>query len=233
MKEVWKPIEGYEDYYEVSNTGRVRGKTRTVNYIDGRVKVFEAKEITPTPNTDGYMSLKLCRGNTYKTVRVHRLVAQAFIPNPNNYPEVNHIDCDRTNNNVSNLEWCTHEQNVRYAIEAGNHICTRDLTGKNNPNYGNHILSDIYRNDPELAKEKLGRPGGQNGKAVPVQVFDTAGIKMGEFGYLRGCADYIIDSVGQDYFSKITNKPRDYVADKISKSIKNNIPYLGYTFKVA
>ena len=57
--------------------------------------------------------------------------------------------------------------------------------------------------------------------------------KMGEFGYLRGCADYIIDSVGQDYFSKITNKPRDYVADKISKSIKTNIPYLGYTFKVA
>lgn len=56
---------------------------------------------------------------------------------------------------------------------------------------------------------------------------------MGEFGYLRGCADYIIDSVGQDYFSKITNKPRDYVADKISKSIKTNIPYLGYTFKVA
>ena len=49
MKEVWKPIEGYEDYYEVSNTGRVRGKTRTVNYIDGRVKVFEAKEITPIP----------------------------------------------------------------------------------------------------------------------------------------------------------------------------------------
>ena len=55
MKEVWKPIEGYEDYYEVSNTGRVRGKTRTVNYIDGRVKVFEAKEITPIPNTDGYV----------------------------------------------------------------------------------------------------------------------------------------------------------------------------------
>lgn len=86
MKEVWKPIEGYEDYYEVSNTGRVRGKTRTVNYIDGRVKVFETKEITPTPNTDGYMSLKLCRGNTYKTVRVHRLVAQAFIPNPKPKP---------------------------------------------------------------------------------------------------------------------------------------------------
>jgi len=50
------------------------------------------------------------------------------------------------------------------------------------------VRSDIYRNDPELAKEKLGRPGGQNGKAVPVQVFDTAGTKMGEFGYLRGCA---------------------------------------------
>ena len=233
MKEIWKPVEGYEDYYEVSNTGKVRGKTRVVNFRDGRVREFGAKEIVLIPNTDGYMSLKLCRGNTYKTARVHRLVAQAFIPNPNNYPEVNHIDCDRTNNNVSNLEWCTHEQNVRYAIKVGNHVCTRDLTGKNNPNYGNHILADIYRNDPALAKEKLGRPGGQNGRAVPVQMFNAEGKKVGEFGYLRECADYIIESFGRDYFLKITNKPRDYIADKISKSIKKNTSYLGYTFKVA
>ena len=164
MKEVWKPIEGYEDYYEVSNTGRVRGKTRTVNYIDGRVKVFEAKEITPIPNTDGYMSLKLCRGNTYKTVRVHRLVAQAFIPNPNNYPEVNHIDCDRTNNNVSNIEWCTHEQNVRYAIEAGNHICTRDLTGKTTPIMAIIFCLIYIEMTRNLQKKNLVDPEDKTGK---------------------------------------------------------------------
>lgn len=103
--EVWKAIEGFEGLYEVSNLGRVR---RT--YKTGKEKILK-----PNKNKkSGYLYICLSRNNKKKTFRVHRLVALHFISNPNNLPEVNHIDEDKSNNVWTNLEWCTSEYNCNY-----------------------------------------------------------------------------------------------------------------------
>lgn len=106
-KEIWKSVEGYSYGYEVSNTGKIRRI-----YKNGKVK--ELKQSI----CDGYKILRLGR----KNVRVHRIVAQAFIPNPNNYPCVNHKDFNRQNNNVENLEWCTWQYNAEYSSDRFSHI---------------------------------------------------------------------------------------------------------------
>ena len=101
MKEIWKEIEGF-DMYEVSNLGRVRN-TWTGNILSPHIK------------DSGYCSYCL-RNNDYKTktVLAHRLLAIAFIPNPDNLPQVNHIDFNKENNCVDNLEWCDREQNMAH-----------------------------------------------------------------------------------------------------------------------
>lgn len=101
MIEAWKDIEGYEGHYEVSTFGRVRNK-RT-----GRV----LKEGT---YYNGYSKITLSKNSVTKTYLVHRLIAQAFIPNPENKPQVNHKDENKTNNHADNLEWMTAEENVNY-----------------------------------------------------------------------------------------------------------------------
>lgn len=112
-KEIWKPIEEYNGLYEVSNFGRVRSLDRVV-FQQGRKQVYRGTIMTPFKNHHGYYCIRLSKGNKKKTFSVHRLVAKAFIPNPKNYPCVNHMDETHTNNNVSNLEWCTQEYNMNY-----------------------------------------------------------------------------------------------------------------------
>ena len=111
MNEVWKDVVGYEQYYEVSNQGRVRSKSRTVHgmnewEMEGRV--------LRQANSGRYWQVYLCVNGKGKSKSVHRLVAEAFIPNPDNLPEVNHKDENRYNNHIDNLEWCTHKYNVNY-----------------------------------------------------------------------------------------------------------------------
>ena len=106
-KQIWKDIPRYEGKYQVSNTGKVR----SLNYKrTGKTKILK-----PHTNRDGYKTVNLLKpGEKYKPYYVHRLVAQAFIPNPNNWPQVNHIDEDKANNVVWNLEWCTQQYNMNY-----------------------------------------------------------------------------------------------------------------------
>jgi hypothetical protein len=105
MKEIWKAVDGYEGLYEVSNLGRVKSM-RYANSNSSNPRVLKS------PITKGgYPHVGLYKNKKPITRNVHCLVASAFIPNPNNYPTINHIDEDKTNNNVDNLEWCTQEEN--------------------------------------------------------------------------------------------------------------------------
>lgn len=108
MEEEWKPIKGYEGLYEVSSTGKVKSFQR------GGTKILHQNI-----NQSGYHHVILSKGKVKKDLRVHRLVASAFIPNPLNKPEVNHIDGDKHNNNADNLEWATRKENINHSIKTG------------------------------------------------------------------------------------------------------------------
>ena len=107
--EEWRPIKGYE-YYEVSNLGRVR------SWINNKWKRRNTPKILSLHRlTKGYLGVSLSSApNVSKTIKVHRLVAKTFIPNPDNLPMINHKDENKTNNCVSNLEWCTNKYNLNY-----------------------------------------------------------------------------------------------------------------------
>ena len=106
--EVWKDAVGYEGLYKVSNKGNVY----SVERISSQGVKIGGQTLKPSNNNrGGYPRLDLRRNGIRKNESVHRLVAEVFIPNPNNYPEVNHKDENKTNNNVSNLEWCTRKYN--------------------------------------------------------------------------------------------------------------------------
>lgn len=107
MEEIWLPIVGYEGLYEVSNMGRVKSL--------GNDRDRKEKILKPGNNGHGYLLVRLCKNRKGKWFLVHRLVAEAFIPNPDNLPCINHKDECKTNNQVSNLEWCTHKYNVHYS----------------------------------------------------------------------------------------------------------------------
>lgn len=114
MEEIWKPVVGYEEYYEVSNTGRVRTIPRIVYTNNGGYINIGRAIKTPMLHYKGYLQVRLKVNNRPKTFFVHRLVAESFIPNPNGYKYVNHIDEDKTNNSVENLEWCSALYNNLY-----------------------------------------------------------------------------------------------------------------------
>ena len=110
MEEFWKPIPFYDGLYVVSNTGKV--KSLNWNHTG------KPKELKSYDN-GGYRRVCISKNGTVKRFLVHRLVAELFLDNPNNYPVVNHKDGNKTNNNVSNLEWISIKDNVNHAIETG------------------------------------------------------------------------------------------------------------------
>lgn len=125
-EETWKAVEGYEDYYEVSSYGRVRGVDRVIINSDGVKRLWKGRILRPGKNTEGYLTCVLYKNSKHKTLKVHRLVAEAFLPNPDNLPVINHKDENKTNNRVflnkddsvdftkSNLEWCDGKYNSNY-----------------------------------------------------------------------------------------------------------------------
>lgn len=103
VPEQWKDIQGYEGLYRISNYGDVYSLIRN-------------KVLNQMTTTYGYLQVNLHKDKKQKTIKVHRLVASAYIDNKDNKPEVNHIDTDRTNNTVSNLEWCTRQENTAHRV---------------------------------------------------------------------------------------------------------------------
>ena len=116
MEEIWKDIRDYENMYQISNLGRVK----SLNYNNtGREKIMK-----PSVDKDGYLFVRLCKNGKVKNFKVHRLVAQAFISNTNNYPQGNHKDENPSNNFVNNLEWCDAKYNSNYGTR------TKRVAGK-------------------------------------------------------------------------------------------------------
>ena len=116
----WRPVVGYEGRYEVSNDGQVRSLDIYVNCKGGNKRLYKGRIKPLYTNNRGYLVVGLCKANETSHALVHRLVAEAFVPNKDNKPQVNHIDGCISNNNASNLEWVTDNENKAHSsIEAG------------------------------------------------------------------------------------------------------------------
>lgn len=110
IKEIWKDVVNYENLYKISNLGRVKSLYR----MGANERICKLHI-----GTRGYLEVNISKNNIRKKVRVHRLIAEAFIPNPENKPEVNHIDGNKLNNSIENLEWVTRSENIQHSFKIG------------------------------------------------------------------------------------------------------------------
>lgn len=211
--EAWKDVKGYEGIYKASSFGKIKSLDRTIIRSDGRSCFKKGKILEPVKNADGYLQCKLCKDGKSDTVKVHRVIADTFIENPKNYPEVNHKDCNRQNNRADNLEWTDHLSNIRYSSDQGHYS---KPFGKENPNYGNTKLKEYFRDNPE-ERMKLSRPGAQNGKAKKIR-FITPSCTI-DFDYIGACAQYLLDN---GIIKDVTSKS---LTATISLRAKSGKPY--------
>ena len=156
MEEIWKPVVGYEGLYEVSNLGRVKSLPK-LHKMDIRknYKGYMTKEkiLKNILNNKGYFTLSLVKDFRKTHKQVPRLVAQAFIPNPDNLPQVNHKDGNKTNNKVDNLEWCTPTHNIKEAWRLGLCKPTTPMKGLKNELCPNSIKINQYDLNGNFIKE--------------------------------------------------------------------------------
>ena len=163
MEEIWKDIKGYEGLYQVSNLGRVKSLDKIIVTIDRKNRCQKGKILKLQISKYGYNVITLWNNNISKQFKVHRLVAIAFIPNPNNLPQINHIDEDKLNNKIDNLEWCTALENNHHSnIAKRRHLAGTEASKKPVSQYEiNGTLVANYESASE-ASRKIGKPQGRS-----------------------------------------------------------------------
>lgn len=127
--EIWKDITGYEGYFQVSNLGNFRSLDRIIKYKNSGTRLYPGKSLLTETIVEGYQRIVLMKDAVKKRYMCHRLVAQEFIPNPENKPFVNHINGNKADNRVENLEWCTQSENELH----GYRTLGNTMTGKTYP----------------------------------------------------------------------------------------------------
>lgn len=119
-KEIWSPVVSYEGIYEVSNLGNVKHlEYKRKNTLTGGYSIMKERILKPVKHKNGYVVLDLHKNRFHKIILLHRIVAVTFIPNTKNRPQINHLDGNKENNRVDNLEWCTPRENVLHAVKNG------------------------------------------------------------------------------------------------------------------
>ena len=211
---LYKPVEYNGCKCLVSRNGEV--------FTIGKGEKFVRREWRY--NADGYpvvSAVGYCgKKKIYRSLQVHILVALAWVPNPENKPEVNHKDFNRQNPVYSNLEWVTHEENIRYSKNANRYP---SHFGKDNPNFGNKKLSEKYAKDKLLSKEKQSRPGGKNGRAKTCIMFDKEDNAFGPYACQRDAIEELI-RIGIVAFTQ--NK------EHVIKCLKRIEGYKGYRIQL-
>ena len=179
--EEWKDIKNYEGLYQISSLGRVKSLPKERN--NGINNEIILKQCT---DKKGYKRVNLYKNKKSTRVLVHRLVAEAFLNNPNNYPLINHKDENPNNNKVENLEWCTYKYNNNYGNRAKkfSKVFTGMLSGENHPNYGKHQTKDTKEKISNTLKGRY--EGNKNPRARRVRCINTGEI----FSCLKEAAEW-------------------------------------------
>jgi len=187
IAEIWKDIQGYEGLYQVSNLGRVKSLGRFVDNLVRGHYWQEERILKPNKTKHGYLMVALRKNNKPNYFKVHRLVAITFIPNPENKPQIDHINAIKTDNTVNNLRWVTAKENIR------NPLNMVHLIGKNHPMFG--------KKHSEETKNKM--RGKNNPRAHKVrnletkEIFDTVTDAEKKYNLSCGCIAYAIKHNGR------------------------------------
>ena len=186
MTEIWKPVVGYLGFYEISNLGRVKSLKDNL----GRDRELILK---PQKRKDGYFTIELKRSTKF----LHRIVAEAFIPNPENKPQVNHKDSNRENNQTGNLEWVTASENILHGYKYGNIKPTRHRLGaQTGEGEFRHIYLDQRRNRWVASVEYLNEKGKKVGrKTFSIKKYGSETAKLLAANSVNEMLDSIEDVV--------------------------------------
>lgn len=145
MEEIWKDITGYEGLYQVSSLGNVKSLDRYVKHYRGGNCFKKGATLKPSKNRKGYYLIVLAKEGISRSKSIHRIVAETFIPNQQNKPQVNHKDGNKTNNSVQNLEWATQEENMTHAFENG--LNKGSMLGKKGVSHPRNLLTQYDVNE--------------------------------------------------------------------------------------